>query len=297
MSNITTIEPITVSTVPVASTAARDPKPKRSSTYGGSYLPADVARDLIQYYIKAPAVEMAAFCKCETTIPRSSFQRHFNASGLSVLKAQDKPIEVARAAAAAYARVLAISKKKRTVKAAALNRYLTEQEELSLVQLIRLMASMGHGVTKPDVLSLIDEYVNLEEDERDSVEVSEKLLRGLFARHKDLIKLVSSGSLDPARARKATKETRDNVFFKMDAYIRSLHAMGKIPWKSFSEVPNDVIYNMDEVGNDTTKRRSKVIADVTTMTRMFQLTPEGDGKINMHITACITSRADGKLPG
>jgi hypothetical protein len=96
------------------------------------------------------------------------------------------------------------------------------------------MASMGHGVTKPDVLSLIDEYVNLEEDERDSVKVSDKVLRGLFARHKDLIKLVSSGSLDPARARKATKETRDNVFFKMDAYIfRSLHAMGKIPWKSF----------------------------------------------------------------
>ena len=58
------------------------------------------------------------------------------------------------------------------------DRYLTEQEELSLVQLIRLMASMGHGVTKPDVLSLIDEYVNLEEDERDSVEVSEKVLRG-----------------------------------------------------------------------------------------------------------------------
>ena len=115
--------------MPVSSTAACDPKPKRS-TYGGSYLPADVAPDLIQYYDKVPAVEMAAFCKCETTIPRSSFQRHFNASGLSVLKSQDKPIEVVRAAAAAYARVLAISKKKRTVKAAVLNRYLTEQEEL-----------------------------------------------------------------------------------------------------------------------------------------------------------------------
>ncbi len=297
MSNIT-IEPITVSTVPVSSTASCDPKPKRT-TYGGSYAPADIARDLVHYYEKAPAVEMAAFCKCETTIPRSSFICHFNASGLSLLKKQDKPIEVARAAAAAYARVLAIGKKKRTVKAATLNRYLTaEEEELSLVQLICLtMASMGHSVTKPDVLSLIDKYVNLEEDERDSVEVSEKVLRGLFSRHKDLIKLVSSGSLDPARARKATKETRDNVFFKMDAYIRSLNAMGKIPWKSFSEVPNDVIYNMDEVGNDTTKRRSKVIADVTTMTRMFQLTPEGDGKMNMHITACITTRADGKLPG
>jgi hypothetical protein len=48
---------------------------------------------------------------------------------------------------------------------------------------------------------------------------------------------------------------------------------------------------MDEVGNDTTKRQSKkAIADVEIMACIFQLTPEGDGKTNMHITI----HADGK---
>jgi hypothetical protein len=31
------------------------------------------------------------------------------------------------------------------------------------------------------------------------------------------------------------------------------------------------------------------------MIRNFLLTPEGDGRMNMHITACITTRSDGKF--
>jgi hypothetical protein len=125
-------------------------------------------------------MEMAAFCKDEMTIPCSYFKWHYNASGLLFLNSDHKPLEVVRTAAAAYAQGLVISKKKWTSKAAALNWCLTEQEELSLVQFICLMASMGHGVTKPNVISLIDEYVNLEEDERKALEVSEKVLCGLF---------------------------------------------------------------------------------------------------------------------
>jgi hypothetical protein len=87
-----------------------------------------------------------------------------------------------------------------------------------------------HQCSKHDIISLIDKYVNLEEsnEEFEAVEVSEKVLYGLFARLKDLIKLDNSDSLDPAHARKAT-----NLFVKMDAYIRSLNAMGKFPGRVF----------------------------------------------------------------
>jgi hypothetical protein len=51
---------------------------------------------------------------------------------------------------------------------------------------------------------------------------------------------------------------------------------------------------MDEVGSDTTKHRSKVIADAGAIIRKYQETKEGDGKMNMHITACLTTRADGE---
>ena len=71
--------------------------------------------------------------------------------------------------------------------------------------------------------------------------------------------------------------------------------MGHVGWKSYQEIPKDNIFNMDEVGNDTTKHRSKIVADkMNILARMFQRTPEGDGKMNMHITACLTTRADGK---
>jgi hypothetical protein len=56
------------------------------------------------------------------------------------------------------------------------------------------------------------------------------------------------------------------------------------------------LFNMDEVGNETTKYRSKIVADkVAIMARMFQRRPEGDGKMNMHVTACIiTTCANGR---
>jgi hypothetical protein len=64
------------------------------------------------------------------------------------------------------------------------------------------MTSIGHGFTEPNSIFLIDEDVNFEEDECGAMEVSEKVLHGLFARHKDLNKLVNSCSLDLAHARR-----------------------------------------------------------------------------------------------
>ena len=59
-------------------------------------------------------------------------------------------------------------------------------------------------------------------------------------------------------------------------------------------VPKQFLFNMDEVGNDTTKHRKKILADKKAG-RDFQITPEGDGKMDAHITACITTRGDGKF--
>ena len=96
---------------------------------------------------------------------------------------------------------------------------------------------MGHGVVKQDVLKFVDECTNLEEDDRQKIEVTEKTFRGLQSRHKDLLKIVSAGSLDPQRAKKANSETRDKVFAKLDACIRNLFSQGLVPWKCAAEVP------------------------------------------------------------
>jgi hypothetical protein len=116
-----------------------------------------------------------------------------------------------------------------------------------------------------------------------------------MGRHKELIKIVQASLMDPKRAEQATEDTRDAMFFELDAYIKSLHEMGRVSWKSYKEIPKDNLFNMDEIGDDTTKHRSKIVADKgATMARMFQMTPEGDCKMNMHVTACITTCANGR---
>jgi len=90
-----------------------------------------------------------------------------------------------------------------------------------------------------------------------------KIVRGLFSHHGELIKLVKAASLDPKRAKQASKETRDAMFAKLDSYIRLLKATGLVSWNNYQEIPPDCLYNMDELGNDTTKHRKRVVVGKT----------------------------------
>jgi hypothetical protein len=72
-----------------------------------------------------------------------------------------------------------------TKKASESHRYLTDNEELAIVQFCRVLSSMGQGVPKQEVLMMIDEYIHIEEDDRRRVDCPEKMLRGLFERYTD----------------------------------------------------------------------------------------------------------------
>jgi len=118
---------------------------------------------------------------------------------------------------------------------------------------------MGYGVTWDDLHEFADDLVNQDVDERQRVPISKHVTEGLLLRHKELVKVVSAASLDPKRACQATEETRDAMFFKLNAYIEILNTAGKLPWQKYSDIPPNVIYNMDELGNDTTKHHNKII--------------------------------------
>jgi 3-keto-L-gulonate-6-phosphate decarboxylase len=266
---------------------------KDEQVYCKSYTISDVVKDLIRFYEMAPGISMTQFLGYHSSIPKTTFLRHYTDSLLRDMKKRNEPVARARITAGVYLANLLKKKSKRTVKASWTNRYLTHDEELAFVQLMRILGNMGHGVTHEEALGIIDEYVHQDIDERERIECSEKVLRSILNRNKD-IKLASAGSIDPARAKKANEDTRDAVFTKMDCYVKNLYAMGLTPdWKSYKDIPNTCIYNMDEVGTDTTKHRSKVICDAAETIRKYCQTPEGDGKMNMHITACLTTRADG----
>jgi hypothetical protein len=153
----------------------------------------------------------------------------------------------------------------------------------------------GRGVLADELLNITNEYIHHHLDARLVQAATPKITRGMMRRHKELVKIVQASSMDPKRAEQATEDTRDAMFFKLDAYIKSLYEMGHVGWKSYQEIPKDNIFNIDEVGNDTTKHRSKIVADkMNIMAQMFQRTPEGDGKMSMHVTACITTCANGR---
>jgi len=49
------------------------------------------------------------------------------------------------------------------------------------------------------------------------------------------------------------------MFTKLNSYICLLKAMNLVPWKTYQEIPPNCLFNMDELGNDTTKNCKQVI--------------------------------------
>ncbi len=254
-------------------------------------------KSLITFFLQDKPEPLHAFCQKEN-MNRSTFRRFFFESGLHNLKENGiRDEEQAKVVLNAYFEKKFKNRSDRTKNAWKQSRYLSDNEEHAIIQLCRLLGGMGYGITRDELQDIISSVTNWNTDEREFVEVSDKVVRGLFSRHGEHLKIVQASSLDPKRAKQASKETRDRMFMKLDSYICLLHAIGLVPWTSYQEIPPDCLYNMDELGNDTTKHRKKVVVAKTTDSkalRAFVKTPEGDGRMPWHITVCLTTRADGK---
>jgi hypothetical protein len=236
-------------------------------------------------------------------LPRSTFQRHWHDCGLAALKKKkgsgNEDKEQAKFILAKYLAEKTAASDEAREQASKLCQYMTDDEQVSLLQMCGLVACIGTGgVTDDDQLAMINEIVSesccdIEEDDR--IHVCREVLKNMQEKFKDLVKLKTPASIDPKRAEKANEETRDSMFSRLEYYAEFLHHLGLIPWKSFADVPAHCKYGMDEVGTDTTKRMGKILVPSTHEGPVFQVTPEGDNKMNRHITLCLTTRADGKI--
>ena len=256
---------------------------------------------LMEFACLSDGTSINSFIRSKEKIAKSSFLRYFHKSGLADLK-EKGPVDVgiAKILLSNFFERTNKNRGERTANAHARCRYLTDNEEHSLVRFCTVLGAMGYGVTRDDLHSFAESLVNEGVDPRKHVPISKHVTEGLLSRHKDLVKIVAAASLDPKRARQATVETRDAMFSKLCSYIEMLFATGDIPWRTYQEIPASAIYNMDELGNDTTKHRNKVICQKTdaateaaTDIRTFMRTSEGDGRMPWHITVCLTTRADG----
>ena len=252
----------------------------------------DMMNCQLKYYMH-PGVSIKQFLKDYTTVPEKTFGTYWKESGLKNLQEADAPFEIAKIALESYVARVKKNVTKRTTAASESNRYLTEQQEKTMVSFALMMGRCGRGIDRDELLGIINQVINVGVDERERKQATDQVVKDILRRHPDVMKLVNAGSLDPLRAKKATEKTRDTVFSKLQAQTRGLYSEGKIPWKNYSDIPSQCIYNIDGVGTDTTKHRRKVIADKRDpFQRIFAITPEGD-RMKGHITACITTRADG----
>lgn len=173
---------------------------------------------MLKWWMDEP-VEFRPWCKKWSLIPRGTLQRHLQNSGLLSMRIKQADVAYsihdAEAVVNNYVEDLNKSKKNRTGQAIQSNRFLADKEEESITNLVVMLSSMGLGLTKNDLLNIIGCYVNLDEDEHQSIGVSDRIFQDLKKKHSDKLKVVSAGSLDPLRARKATEETRYTMFFKL----------------------------------------------------------------------------------
>ena len=186
---------------------------------------------------------------------RANLSRIYSKANLAQLKSEGTAVEVAMVA---VGELLDTRKNKHSANIAKLssdNRYLTEDEETMVVHITNLMAGMGMGIDKDTCLEIIYAVMSCRIASNDISKPTVRVLNDILNRNKLLLKLINGNAIDPARVRQADENVRDSVFIKMDNYIKLLYSMGKVPWKSFDEVPPQYIYNMDELATDSTDHR------------------------------------------
>jgi len=120
---------------------------------------------------------------------QSTFCHFFIESGLHNLKENgvrdDEQVHLN-----AYFAEKSKNRSKHTKKASKSTQYLTDHEELEVIQLCHLLGSMGYGITCDELQDIVSNITNWQANECEVVEVSDKIVRGLFSHHGKLLKIV-----------------------------------------------------------------------------------------------------------
>jgi hypothetical protein len=175
------------------------------------------------------------------------------------------------------------------------NRTLTEHQEKYLFDLISIMGNGGHGFDKEEILSVTQVLAKISFGSQ----ITMSVVKNFLDRNEELLGGFLSSGIDVVRANQANDYVRRSYFTKLNAFIKQLHAMGKIPWDSYDKIPLKFKYNMDEMAPDTTKRRKRVVLNKHVSVRERERRahtrlPEGDNRMPNHTSLAIITRADGQ---
>ena len=214
-------------------------------------------------------------------------------SNVTVMKMEDRLFELAHEALVNFLEDRKDTNLDKIKKLHQDNMVLTEDAKELIVSDCEFLAAMGLGIDTDTCLEVINSIINCRID-GDFVECTRKVVSNLLKENSKLLTLLKGNSIEPARVRQADEDVRDALFIKLNNYIGLLNKMGYCDWKSWTDVPPDNISNMDELSTNAQDHWKRLIALVNLCGRLFQLTPEGDSKMPMHITMVLVTKPIGK---
>ena len=251
--------------------------------------------DHLRAFYKAPStVTFNRFCE-KRKIKRSNLGKIWRSSGLNEMKNKNEDITKAMDELTKYLESRKQTHKHKMEELHKSHEYLTDDEVNLVITLAKLLASMGYGIDRTTGTDIITSVLKSRLQLNECLAISPSVLNLMMKRHSEIVTLIHGNAIDPARIRQATVEVRDAEFFKIERYIELLYKMGKIPWRTYKDIPKENLYNADEVATNTYDHRRKIIGIASKLGRAFQITPGGDGRMPFHITSMITSCASGKF--
>jgi len=103
------------------------------------------------------------------------------------------------------------SKCSHTKNANSANRYLTDNEEQAIVWIAKIACAAGLGLTRDDLLTMINDYVNDGKEDDSAIQVTMEMVTRIIRKNENHLGAISASLLDPNQAKQANR-TKHDVF-------------------------------------------------------------------------------------
>ena len=192
------------------------------------YSPKELRDSVLGWVTQKPRTDLKYYCQ-NINVPRTTIMYFMNQIPdlARMRKSSDSTLQDAEVVYDFYIAEKDKKRRQKVEKACEANCYMGEDEEGTLANMAILMAASGRGITKYELLELINLVLKEKNESTPFVPATMKTVHGLLKRNTQLSdKVRSASSIDPSRSAQATKETRDSMFTKLNNYIVLLHELG-----------------------------------------------------------------------
>jgi hypothetical protein len=132
-------------------------------------------------------------------------------------------------------------------------RYVTNNEELGIIQMYQILSMCSCGVSVDELLNMTYAYIHQHPDATRLIQAATgKTTHGMMGHHKELFKIVQASLVVPNKLNKLQKIQQMLCFSKLDAYIKWLDEMQHVSWKAYKDTLEEDPFNMDKVGMSLT---------------------------------------------